>query len=250
VHYVNYEKMKREILEFDRSSVPSALRMLNLGELGDPLAVDDVTEFTKVVIPFVTERTKRTRLLFLTKSDQVGNLLELDGKGRVVVSFSINTDIVFRNLEHRAASPMDRISAARKVQNADYEVRVRIDPIIYYSSWKQDYKKLVEQIADNIKPSVVTLGEYRPAQGLLNHIRHRFPESKLTKVNESLVPDNGKLRYPEERRVEMFTWIVAQLRRRGITRIGLCKEGPVSWRRTGLAGPLHCNCLDNLPLEG
>jgi spore photoproduct lyase len=246
VHYVNYDKMEREILAFDRSEIPVSLRMLNLGELGDPLAVDDVTEFTKLVIPFVAKHTRRTRLLFLTKSSQVENLLGLDGKDRVVVSFSLNTDTVFNNLEHRAAPPSDRIAAARKVQDAGYEVRIRIDPIIYYSTWKQDYEQLVEQIAADLKPSVVTLGEYRPAQGLLNHIRHRFPDSRLTKVNESLVRDSGKLRYPEERRAEMFSWIVGQLRRRGITRIGLCKEAPQSWRKTGLSGPLYCNCLDNL----
>ena len=164
----------------------------------------------------------------------------------MVVSFSLNTDTVFNNLEHRAARPADRIMAARRVQDAGYEVRIRIDPIIYYSTWKQDYRDLVEQIADSLRPSVVTLGEYRPSQGLLNHIRHRFPESRLVVVNESLVRDNGKLRYPDERRAEMFTWIAGQLRRRGIRRVGLCKEGPQSWRKAGLSGPLYCNCLDNI----
>jgi spore photoproduct lyase len=246
VHYVNYARMEREIIKFDRSDVPPALRLLNLGELGDPLAVDDVTAFTRVVIPFVTRHTKHTRLLFLTKSNQIANLLELDGQEHTVVSFSLNTDTVFRHLEHRAASPVLRIEAAREVQDAGYEIRIRIDPIIYYSTWKKDYEELVNLLADCLKPSVVTLGEYRPSRGLIDHIRARFPDSPLIRVNATLVKDNGKLRYSLARRAEMFSWIVNCLHRRGIKRIGLCKESPQSWRAAGLSGPLYCNCLNDL----
>jgi spore photoproduct lyase len=243
IHYVNYDRMEREIVKFDRSDVPPTLRMLNLGELGDPLAVDDVTAFTRVVIPFFTRYTKHTRLLFLTKSNRIANLLELDGQERTVVSFSLNTDTVFLHLEHRAASPLQRIEAARRVQDAGYEVRIRIDPIIYYSTWKRDYEELVNLLADRLKPSVVTLGEYRPSRGLIDHIRARFPDSPLIRVNATLVKDNGKLRYSPERRAEMFSWIVRCLHRRGIKRIGLCKESPQSWRAAGLTGPMACNCL-------
>ena len=45
IHYVNYERMFEEISAFDNANIPPRLRMLNLGELGDPLAIDDVTGF-------------------------------------------------------------------------------------------------------------------------------------------------------------------------------------------------------------
>jgi spore photoproduct lyase len=245
VHYVNYDRMEREIIKFDQSNIPQSLRLLNLGELGDPLAVDDITAFTRIVVPFVSTQTKHTRLLFLTKSDQVANLLELSGQDRTVVSFSLNTDTVFRHLEHRAASPLQRIEAASRVQGAGYEVRIRIDPIIYYSTWKKDYEELANLLADRLKPSVVTLGEYRPSRGLIDHIRVRFPDSPLIRINGTLVIDNGKLRYSLERRAEMFSWISSCLRRRGIRHIGLCKESPQSWRAAGITGQVSCNCLDH-----
>jgi len=40
-HFVNYDRMFKDIEKFDRQSIPDVLRVLNLGELGDPLAVDD-----------------------------------------------------------------------------------------------------------------------------------------------------------------------------------------------------------------
>jgi len=243
IHYANYERLFREIAVFDKADIPPRLRMLNLGELGDPLAIDDVTAFSKVIIPFVTENTARTSLLFLTKSACVDNLLELDGQGRVAVSFSVNTDKVAKHLEHRAPPVGDRLLAARRVQDAGYEIRLRIDPVFYYSTWERDYAQLVDDIADTVKPSVVTIGEYRPACMLGNHIRLRFPDSPLLKIERGLVKDHGKLRYPPERRHAMFAHIVARLRHRGITRIGLCKEGAESWRAAGLNGTFCCNCL-------
>jgi len=43
----------------------------------------------------------RTKLLFLTKSDCVRNLLEREHGRQTIVSFSVNTDKVWQHLEHR-----------------------------------------------------------------------------------------------------------------------------------------------------
>jgi DNA repair photolyase len=80
-----------EIIKFDRSKTPKSLRVLNLGELGDPLAVDYITGFAKQIIPFMPEHALETRLLFLTKSDCVDDILHLDHGGQSIISFSVNT---------------------------------------------------------------------------------------------------------------------------------------------------------------
>ncbi|MCK4469894.1 MAG: hypothetical protein KAU60_16260, partial [Desulfobacterales bacterium] len=179
--------MYDEIIKFDRSKIPKSLRVLNLGELGDPLAVDYITGFASRIIPFMPEHAPRTRLLFLTKSNCVEDILHLNHGGQSIISFSVNTDAVFQQLEHRTASPDSRLLAAAKVQKAGYEVRLRIDPVIYYSTWEKDYITLVDRIFDYVQPARITIGEYRPSNGLGNHISARFPESALLKVNKSLV---------------------------------------------------------------
>jgi len=50
LHYVNYEKMFREMDEFAMANVDGRFQLLNLGELADPLATDDITEFSKFII--------------------------------------------------------------------------------------------------------------------------------------------------------------------------------------------------------
>jgi spore photoproduct lyase len=244
-HFVNYDRMFREIEAFDGADIPERLRVLNLGELGDPLAVDAVTGLAEQIVPFMPRHAPRTRLLFLTKSDAVATLLPLDHGGRTIVSFSVNTDKVWRYLEHRTPSPLARLRAAKRVQDAGYEVRLRIDPVIRYSTWRPDYEGLAGTVFGMLRPSRVTLGEYRPAEGLSNHIRARFPESPLLRVNGSLVAEAGKLRYPRESRLEMFSALIKAIRRHSPkTDLALCKESGEVWQAVGLNGKgLCCNCL-------
>ena len=243
-HFVNYDRMFKDVEKFDRQSIPDALRVLNLGELGDPLAVDDVTGLSEQLVPFMPAHAPHTKLLFLTKSDCVRNLLQMQHGGQTIVSFSVNTDKVWQYLEHRTPSPTDRLKAARKVQDAGYEVRLRIDPVVRYSTWEKDYHRLTEMIFDHVEPSRITVGEYRPAQGLSSHIKTRFPESSLLKVNDSLITEAGKLRYPREYRIEMFRAIADGIRRCDKkVQIALCKETPQVWKAAGLNGKgLCCNC--------
>ena len=245
-HFINYEKMYDEIVKFDRLNVPKSLRVLNLGELGDPLGVDYITGFAKQIIPFMPEHAPGTRLLFLTKSDCVDDILNLEHGGQSIISFSVNTDAVFQQLEHRTASPDSRLIAASKVQKAGYEVRLRIDPVIFYSTWEKDYIALVEKIFEYVQPTRITIGEYRPSNGLASHISARFPESALLKVNKSLVREGKKLRYPEDLRIRMFRTIIEAIKkRRGDIDIALCKEQPEIWKALGLGMKgLSCNCVN------
>jgi spore photoproduct lyase len=245
-HFMNYDQMYDEIMKFDRSRVPKSFRLLNLGELGDPLAVDYITGFAKQIIPFMPEHAPGTRLLFLTKSDCVDEILELDHGGQSIISFSLNTETVFQQLEHRTASPESRLAAAAKVQKAGYEVRLRIDPVIFYSTWEKDYMELVDKIFQFVQPTRITLGEYRPSNGLANHIGSRFPDSPLLRINKSMVREGGKLRYNKGQRIEMFRTIIEAIKQnRSDIHIALCKEQPQIWKALGLnMKGLLCNCLD------
>jgi len=244
-HFINYEKMYEEIEKFDRSRIPKSLRVLNLGELGDPLAVDYITGFAKEVIPFMPKHASRTLLLFLTKSDCVDEILGLDHGGQSIVSFSVNTDKVFEQLEHRTPSPESRLAAAAKVEAAGYEVRLRIDPVIFYSAWEKDYISLVDKIFQFVQPTRITIGEYRPSNGLASHIGSRFPDSPLLRINKHLVREGRKLRYPKAQRIKMFETIIEAIRKhRTGVHVALCKEQPQIWKALGFdTKRLLCNCL-------
>jgi len=244
-HFVNYDKMFREIINFDMSNIPEVLRVLNLGELSDPLAVENVTGFAEELIPFIAKETEKTKLLFLTKSDNVNSLLNLEHGGRSIMSFSVNTVKVYQQLEHRTASPEARLIAARKLQQAGYQVRLRIDPVILYSTWEKDYTELVEKIFAYVKPERITVGEYRPSKGLISHVSARFPKSPLLKINSGLINDGIKLRYPVEHRLAMFKLIIDCIKKHDKKlKIALCKEDVKIWKSLGMQiNGVQCNCL-------
>jgi spore photoproduct lyase len=175
----------------------------------------------------------------------VDEILALDHREQSIISFSVNTDRVFEELEHRTPPPISRLAAAAKVHKAGYEVRLRIDPVIFYSTWEKDYIALVDKIFQFVQPTRITIGEYRPSNGLANHISSRFPDSPLLLINKSLVKEGRKLRYPKAQRIKMFRTIIEAIRKHGTdVHIALCKEQPQIWKAVGLdMKRLLCNCL-------
>lgn len=245
IHYVNYDQMFQEIDEFDQSKAAKKFRVLNLGELGDPLATDDITHLSKRIIPYVAEKN-HTKLLFLTKCANVDNLIDLDHKNRTILSWSVNCDLITEKLEHRTPSTGERIKAAAKAQKAGYEIRFRIDPLFWFEGWEEQYERVVELIAAHTNPSLITLGTYRPSRGLINHITSRFPETNLMKLESKLVMDAGKKRFSDQKRFDLYNTLISMMRdKMGEVPIALCKEPKRIWDKSGLElKNVACNCID------
>ncbi len=134
--------------------------ILNAGELSDSLLAEDgSTPFSKFMFNKYDPEGKH-RLLFLTKSVNVKNLLELRETKRIVMSFSLNADAVAKRWE-KAPSIEARIKAAKQVYEAGYTTRIRIDPMVPVEGWKAHYIKLVDRIFSNLTPERITLGSLR-----------------------------------------------------------------------------------------
>ena len=100
-----------------------------VGKLQDALSLDPLTGFSRLLVPFFAERTL-ARMVLLTKSDAVDNLLGLDHRGHTVVSWSLNPDAVCQEFEGGAPSLARRLEAARHCQEAGYPVRFILMPIL------------------------------------------------------------------------------------------------------------------------
>lgn len=245
IHFVNYRDMFKEIDDFSRKNIEKKFQVLNLGELGDPLATDDITEFSKTIIPYVAQKDN-VKLLFLTKSAQINNVLGLEHNNKTILSWSLNCDLIAEKLEHRAPAPLERIKAAAMAQQEGYEIRFRIDPLFWFEGWQEQYAKVIENIAKYTPPNLITLGTYRPSQGLVNHIRSRFPRSNLIMLEEKLVQDAGKKRFPDEKRIEIYRYMLKLIKGvMGKTRVALCKEPRRIWDASGIdSRDRTCNCID------
>jgi spore photoproduct lyase len=103
--------------------------MFNSGELADSLSLEHLTGAARTFIPMFGS-TENGYLFMLTKSDNVDYILDLQHNGHTTLAWSINNAYVSRKFEIGAPSFERRLIAAKKVKEAGYPIRIRLDPIV------------------------------------------------------------------------------------------------------------------------
>lgn len=231
------EKVRRHLEAFfnaTREGYPA--EVLNSGELADSLMFEGTDKaLTRNILPLFASQRKHS-LLVVTKSDRVEGLLNYRGPtNTVIASFSINTDYAAARWEKGAPPPRARIEAAGLLYDAGFRVRVRIDPMVPYDGWKQDYQKLIDRIMRRFKPELITLGTLR---GLYTTIRCARDKSWAAYLAEKT---GWGLKIPFQIRAEMYKASVMRLRDHGYKAVALCKETLDMWRTLNLKYT-GCNC--------
>jgi spore photoproduct lyase len=206
---------------------------IGTGEITDSLALEPYIGFAREVIPFFAEQ-KNALLELKTKSDCVDGLLDLDPQQRVVVSWSMNPQAVIDRYEQGTASLDERLRAARRCQNAGYRLGFHFDPIIEYPGWRRDYEGMLSELFATVEwrnIAWLSLGVLRNTGGLKRTIRERFPAAQLLSGEQVLCPD-GKFRYFQPLRVQMYRQMVGWIRRVAPTvMIYLCMESKEVWQQ-------------------
>ena len=206
---------------------------IGTGEITDSLALEPYTGMARELIPYFAEQAN-VLLELKTKSDCVDSLLDLDPKGRVVVAWSMNPQPVIDLEEHDTASFSERLAAARRCQDAGYRLGFHFDPMIEYEGWQADYQAMLEAIFAGVdwrRLSWLSLGVLRETPGLKRTMRRRYPQSRLLTGEQVLCPD-GKMRYFQPLRVEMYRKMVEWIHRQAPTvKIYLCMESREVWRQ-------------------
>ncbi len=233
----DYEKIELHVKGF--LSADTAPEILNTGEIADSLMGEKSgNSFSKFITPMFEAQDKH-RVLFLTKSDRVQNLLEVQPHEQVIVSFSLNADRVARRWEKRAPSVTRRIEAARKVCEAGYETRIRIDPMIPVANWKKHYSDLLDQLFSKLTPERITLGSLR---GLQSTINGATDTSWVKYLHET---SNWGKKVDFNCRYWMYLTLIEYLRDKyNYGKVALCKETLQMWEKLGMDyQKIKCNCV-------
>jgi spore photoproduct lyase len=253
---VQHEKIKKQIQKrLDESTSPV---MFNSGELADSLSMEHLTGAMRKFIPWLG-RSNNGYLFLLTKSDNVDDILDLPHNGHSIMAWSMNNDVVSRTYEIGAPGFERRLEAAYKVQQAGYPLRIRIDPIVPFDGWQSAYADTVTRIFRRILPERVTLGTLRFEDGfhkMRNSIFTTGPE--LPTILQSMIPmfdpkvvegskrpKVGKFSYREEKRIEIFDFMIREIRKHSQCTIALCKESANVWNQLGM-DLSRCRCACQL----
>ncbi len=237
--YANYEDA---FIEIDKLSAHAPARHFRIGtgELADSLAMDSLTGLSFELVNFFAARENLT-LEFKTKTDEIENLLMLDPRGRVLVSWTLSPRRVFEACEHRTASPTERITAARRVLDAGYRVAFHLDPMLAYPDAEHDYIELMDELFSTISPakiSFISMGGLRMTAGLRAAARRRFPRDAML-LGEDILAEDGRYRTIAPLRIRLYKILADKFKTAGAEVPSyLCMENPsVHERVFGASAP-------------
>jgi len=232
VIYSNIEKMFDEIDGILNKNRRRFYR-IGTGEFSDSLALDDLTNFSKLIVPFFAEYNNAL-LELKTKSININNLLELEHKKRTVVSWSVSPDKVI--YEEESLSPLldERLKAAKICADKGYRIGFHFDPVIYYHGWEKDYKIAVEKIFSYVPQKEIiwiSLGSFRYVPEFRNIIKKKFPQSKII-YGEHILGNDGKMRYIKPLRVNIYKKMLSWIREYSEdVFVYLCMEPKEIWKK-------------------
>ena len=209
--------------------------------------MEPLSGYARAMIPFFA-RHPYARMVVLTKSADVENLLDLGHAGRTILSWTVNAPEVVERFERNTPDVMARLEAMRRCAQAGYPVRAVVMPIIPVADWQETYGRFMAMLLESVPLSRITLGSicsYPQAQRLM--------ELKLGKRNaiSTLLDrgpaksDDGRFRFSRSTREEVYRCLVECIRRqRPDLEIGLCLEDEAMFASLDLQKCIgRCNCV-------
>jgi spore photoproduct lyase len=234
-------EIEKQAARFDR---PTAFYH---GKLQDGLALDPLTGYSRRLVPFFAQRPC-ARMTLLTKSTDVENLLDLDHRGRSILSWTVNPPELVRAFETNTPPVSARIEAMRRVSAAGYPVRAVMMPILPLDDWRSSYAWFLEGLLARVRLQRITLGSicsYPMAVRLMERKLGRGNFISRTLEHRRPKGGDGRARFPEPVRVEAYRFLIDTIRRidPGLE-IGLCLEDPGMFQRLGMQASVgRCNCV-------
>lgn len=239
--YTNLDQALTELAQMADASPEHPFRV-GTGEIIDSLSLDPLTLYSLELIQFFRRYPKWT-LEFKTKSDHVDQFINEKHAGNVVVSWSINPEVIINCEEHGTARLAQRLAAARRARDRGFPVAFHIDPIIWTPEWRENYLGLIDRITTEFKPEdlhVISLGTLRFQPEQRHLMRERFGMKSLVVSAEMFPSEGGKMRYDAKLRQEMFQTVIGAFKAKDPKyRIFLCMETPETW----------LSAMDDLPMK-
>jgi len=173
------------------------------GEFTDSLLFEGKIQLYEKLIPLI-EKSSNSILEIKTKTANIKNILKIKPHSRIMVSWSMNTDYIWKTLEPGAVSIDRRIEAARILMNEDYKLGFHFDPIIIYNGWEEDYINVIERIFKSIDSDAIvyiSLGALRfiPEMLEIESFRNSF-----FVTGEFVRGQDNKMRYFRPIRVKLY----------------------------------------------
>lgn len=145
--FVNREEMLNKIIKTANESEQELV--FEIGSNSDLILENIVTGNLKWTIENF-RKAEKGYITFPTKFDMVDDILDVQGKERVIIRMSVNPKEIIQKVE-LGTSPLEkRVEAINKLQEAGYKVGILIAPVIFVENWEKLYEELVIYLEQNL----------------------------------------------------------------------------------------------------
>jgi len=216
-----------------------------LGKLQDSLALDSLTGYSMIMIPFFA-RQKYARMTLLTKCGNVENLVDLKHNDHTILSWSLNPTDVSDIFEANVPSISERISAMQKCAKAGYPVRAVVMPIIPIENWQQIYRDFLKSLLTNVELDRITLGQICSYSTAMQLTEGKLgPKNVISNLLEKAKSPDGRIRFPDQLRTDVYKHLIGYIRQqKPDLQIGLCLEEKNIFKALGMEVSMgQCNCV-------
>lgn len=201
--FVNREEMLDKIIKVANESEKELV--FEIGSNSDLILENSITENLKWTIENF-KKAEKGYITFPTKFDMVDNILDIEGKEKVIIRMSVNPKEIIQKIEMGTSSLENRVKAINKLKKAGYKVGILIAPVIFVENWQKSYKELIiylnEKLDEEVKKDIffeVIFMTYSYIHRKINE--EAFPNA-IDLYNEKLmtVRGRGKYTYKQEER--------------------------------------------------
>jgi len=218
-----------------------------IGKLQDPLALDPLTAYSSILIPFFAEHPY-AHLTLLTKSTNIERLLELEHKSHTILSWSVNPPEICEIFEENVPPLNERLEVMRRVASAGYPVRAIMMPIIPVDGWQGIYTKFTRQLLETVPIQRLSLGGiciYRRARKLMEQKMGLNNPVSSNIENAPQKTGDGRARYSQALRWKLYSIIIKAVQHvKPELELALCLEEREVWQTVGLERNIgRCNCI-------
>ncbi len=206
---------------------------------------------------FARERDRYLEI-YVGKSAETDYLLNYDHGGRTILQWSVAGPSQVEHFEEGTDGMIERLDAAHRAQEAGYMVRFRLSPIIPVRNWREENRRLLEEMFARTRPDVVSLCPlgWMDVESAEKCLDFDVLDADYVAAMRAAAPflrergytSGGGRPIPHEARHAMLSFLVDEIQRISPrTLIALCLETQEMWRALGSRigqspGRYVCNC--------
>lgn len=206
--YINFEKLEDEIKQL-RKNIKGRI-YFNAGENADSLLFDPLFNISKYLIDIIS-RIDDVYLELRTKTNNIEELLKTEeGRGKIIVSFSLAPQEIIKKYEILTCNLEKRIAAMKVLSENNFLIGLRFEPIVNIKNLEESYYQIFKKLSKILKSEnlhSISFGCIRFTQGLIKNLsKDRIGYSLL--LDEIVKCPDKKYRYFRKIRVGIYKKLI------------------------------------------